>query len=339
MKLDQMFDITLMQEMLAQGYVRRQFHPSEPLAILNYTEKATFGRVWNAVTLTCRGLIYNTETLEIVARPFGKFFNYGEHDIDFDPEALVEVTDKLDGSLGITYIEPTTGNAAIATRGSFTSDQALHATRVLHTRYRDWSPAPGFTVLFEIIYPENRIVVDYGHTDDLFLLGGVEIDTGHDVMANWPGPHTQSFGMMKFSDALRLPDRDGKEGVVVEFIATGVRVKIKQEDYVALHKAISGLNERAVWELLKSGKSDDEIKEGLPEEFWEWLDDVIDDLNGKFDMLYDYVQIEHEGIARKVGLARKTYASEAVKSPNKALLFMLLDGRDITNVVWDRIKP
>lgn len=40
----------------------------------------------------------------------------------------------------------------------------------LTDRYSAWTPPTGHTVLFEIIYPENRIVVDYGEMEDLVLL-------------------------------------------------------------------------------------------------------------------------------------------------------------------------
>jgi putative RNA ligase len=41
------------------------------------------------------------------------------------------------------------------------------------------------TVLVEIVYPANRIVLDYGGLDDLILLGAVDIATGRTF---GPGP-------------------------------------------------------------------------------------------------------------------------------------------------------
>src|SRR5512146_92970 len=126
-RLGDLFDLNLFFEMLLTGYVRRQWSPDAHLAILNYTEKATYERVWNDVTKTCRGLIYDVETAEVRARPFRKFFNYGEPGAElgslYEPAS---VTNKVDGSLGVLY-EGVDG-LAIATRGSFTSDQAVHAT-------------------------------------------------------------------------------------------------------------------------------------------------------------------------------------------------------------------
>src|SRR5439155_17561955 len=48
-------------------------------------------------------------------------------------------------SLGILY--PTPEGHAIATRGSFASEQALHATEVLREKYAAFEPPAGHTVL------------------------------------------------------------------------------------------------------------------------------------------------------------------------------------------------
>lgn len=49
-------------------------------------------------------------------------------------------------------------NVYIATRGSFESDQALWATEWIQKRFRPVDFLAGYTYLYEIIYPENRVV-------------------------------------------------------------------------------------------------------------------------------------------------------------------------------------
>jgi hypothetical protein len=67
------------------------------------------------------------------ARPFRTFHNIAEYGPDWTPPTEpFEVTAKLDGSLGITYLTP--DGIQIATSGSFTSNQALHATNVFQNR-------------------------------------------------------------------------------------------------------------------------------------------------------------------------------------------------------------
>jgi RNA ligase len=128
----------------ADGLVRVQRHPSLPLRIFNYTEQAVYSRTWNAATTVCRWLIVDDDEW-VIARPWPKFFGYGEHpDGALDLDAPVEVTDKADGSLAILY--PTPDGHAIATRGSFASEQAQHASAVYRERYAgQWPPNLGRT--------------------------------------------------------------------------------------------------------------------------------------------------------------------------------------------------
>lgn len=247
MVLRDLFDRALLDAMLEQGYVRRQMHPELPLAILNYSEQAAYGRVWNDVTRQCRGFIYNVVTHEVVARPFAKFFNHGEPDAPaLDLDVKVVVTDKADGSLGIIY--PARGGYAVATRGSFTSEQALHATATLHDRYADWEPPPGCSTLVEIVYPSNRIVVDYEGLDDLVYLASIRISDGGVEPWFWPGPIVEEMGYDSLAHALSAVPRPNREGLVVYFPDSGERVKLKQADYVALHRILTGTNARSVWE-------------------------------------------------------------------------------------------
>src|SRR5689334_2572498 len=158
--LRDLVDVALLDDMVARGFVSAQWHPRQRLRIFNYTAACQFAAEWNEATLLCRGLVVDADAGVVLARPFAKFFNYGQPGAPaLDPTAPVDVYDKLDGSLGILY--PSDGGWAVATRGSFASDQAVHASAVLASRYPSFVPPPGHTVLFEIIYPGNRIVVDY----------------------------------------------------------------------------------------------------------------------------------------------------------------------------------
>jgi len=155
-------DIAAFREREAQGLITARAHPSEDLIIWNYTPQCQYAGAWDEVTLQARGLITKSDGT-IVARAFRKFFNYEQHHGDLPLEPF-KVTEKLDGSLGILFFINDTPQ--IATRGSFTSDQALRATKILHERYKDFFPhllaTSHYTYLFEIVYPGNRVVVDYG---------------------------------------------------------------------------------------------------------------------------------------------------------------------------------
>jgi RNA ligase len=266
MHIYDLLDIDELREAIDNKHVREQYHPTEPLAILNYSDLCAFSGVdaWNETTLQCRGLIYNTTDGEVVARPFPKFFNYGQDGADkFTMDEPVIVTDKCDGSLGICYQRPS-GGWAIATRGSFTSEQAIHATDVLNNWHR-WIPQdPTETVLFEIIYPENRIVLDYGRMDDLILLGAVDIEYGWQAppevtreAQRWQGPVAKTFVYSTLSDALSAPPRNNAEGFVISSnenrlagAETRRMVKLKFPAYVALHRTLTHTSARTLWEFM-----------------------------------------------------------------------------------------
>ncbi|MEU4703376.1 RNA ligase [Nonomuraea dietziae] len=332
-----------LQTALDDGYVRLQHHPHLPLTIINYAEKTQYEKAWTQVTLACRGLIIDGHGW-VIARPFPKFFNYAELSQPLPLDANVKVYDKLDGSLGILY--PTSeGRYAIATRGSFTSEQARHATQVWNDRYADkMTPEADHTYLFEIIYPGNRIVCDYGALDDLVLLGAIDNTTGTYVgpeALHWPGPKTAVFGYRTLGEALFAPPRPGAEGFVVHLPDHDLVVKLKQAEYVALHKAVTGMNARVLWELLGQGKGFADICEPLPDELHAW---VITTGNGLLDQLaaaLRTVSDTHEKVVEALpgGWTRRDYALAVAESPLRPWLFNVLDGKDPSPGIWKSLRP
>ena len=132
-KLEDILDVNNLNEMRRDGYIRQAKHPELPLVSECYTKKTMFERAWTNETRICRGLIWNTESGDVIARPFAKFFNYGEPSApELKPTTRVLAFDKLDGSLGIAYRTPS--GIAVATKNSFLSPQAAHATEILRGR-------------------------------------------------------------------------------------------------------------------------------------------------------------------------------------------------------------
>lgn len=333
---------------IADGLVRTNAHPEADLWILNYTEKAAYDAVWNNVTLNCRGLIVDING-EVVARPFPKFFNYGQvgcPEIDIDAPAIV--SDKMDGSLGILYLDNFTGKYAIATRGSFTSDQAIHATELLRTKYANFKPIPGWTYLFEIIYPENRIVCDYDGMDDLVLIGMVNIESGGSVTAftgGWRGPVTEIFQWENMRQALEANPRPGKEGFVVHFLDSDIRVKIKQEDYIALHRIVTNLNARSVWQAMLDDKVQ-ELIEQIPDEFHDFIRGVERDIENDVWESHGIVVRAFKRIKADMAAAgestKKDFALRAKDHNYSWALFKCWDGYslvEIYNELLKRAKP
>jgi len=117
------------------GLIQKQTHPNKDLYIWNYTPKVQYESLWDDVTMQCRGLITN-HSGEIIAKPFGKFFNYEEvidkNLIPWDSE-YAYTQEKMDGSLGILFFYD--GEWIMATRGSFTSEQSIRGLEILKSIY------------------------------------------------------------------------------------------------------------------------------------------------------------------------------------------------------------
>lgn len=341
--LYEILDCALLGEMMDQGYVQVRFHPDYPYAIYCYTKKAMFDRKWNEVTMTCRGLIVNEDTGEILARPFKKFFNLGEPDAPvFWTHDWVSVYDKVDGSLGIAYETP--DGPAIATKGSFTSEQALAATELLRGQYGRYAHDDTNTDLFEIILPENRIVLDYGDERSLRYLGSVNIEDGSDywngiLMKLWGIPRNQCVDSGLFSQLKLDLNRPNAEGFVLHNDYTGERLKVKQQDYLELHKVMTGLNERQLWEWMRD-KNADEVLMNLPEEIHAWASEVMSDLTNRFDeiavqVVKSYFETRH--------LPRKEFAlAHKDKDPvTKGALFARYDDNTerASEIIWKAVRP
>jgi RNA ligase len=343
-----LYDLTALDELqwlLANGYIREAEHPTEPLRIINYTDRAmTKPELFDQIPALnhCRGLIWNTDTGEIVARPFRKFWNYGQPQaVEIALDASVIVTDKVDGSLGILYRRPSDGRYAIATRGSFTSPQALHGTEVLQERYPDFVPMDDDTLLFEIVYPENRIVLDYGTEDNLFLLGAVEKQRGFVVAPEiaaryhgWEGPRAHTFVYRTLAEALAAPPRTGAEGMVVRQRGTDRMIKLKQEDYVRLHKIVFGLTEKSVWRAVVAGDPLGVILEPIPDEFHPWVREVYGRIRGRAAEWGQRVRGEYGRVMDSIAWdefdergAKAEFASFVKDDPDAWAYFLLYTGR------------
>lgn len=339
---------------IESGLVSEQAHPvNADIKIFNYTQKCQFAREWNDVTKQCRGLIMNTATGEILARPFPKFFNYQEHvahgwEI---PSEIPVITEKLDGSLGILYWIP--GDAApwIATRGSFVSEQAQWATKWFRNNVHSANIPKKWTHLFEIIYPENRIVVSYDFTGLVLIsIRSVEYPSTeielHDTIFKQFCPDMriakriewQQGGIMKLAEL----DEPNSEGFVLYYPVAGIRMKIKFPEYVRLHRLVTGISEIAIWEYLRDGKGLDDLLEKVPDEFFKWVTQVENRLRADFATLWGKAQMAVQMIGNEKH-TRKEQAIWIMENAKKvsSAVFCLLDGEDqkAVNTIWKMVRP
>jgi len=320
------------------GYVN--VHQQDDLLIFNYNAKAQYEGNWNFFELASRGLIINYKTGEIVARAFDKFFNWSEG-TRTSSAPIVSVMEKVDGSLGVLY--RVDNEYRIATRGSFDSEQALWATQYLQANY-DLSNLPEeYTLLFEIIYPENRIVVDYSAREDLVLLAIRNRFTGDYLPFDTVSEIGAKYGF-SVPEVYQIQDVDtlineihqlnsDVEGYVVEF-ADGQRFKFKSLEYLKLHKLIVTLSFKNVLKAMQSNTIE-QILETVPDEFLDETRVWINEIESTIERVKQEVQLVFNEAPKE---SRRDFALWVNKhhKPMASYLFAMLDEHDITPLIYQR---
>jgi hypothetical protein len=323
----------LLQSMIAEGYVQVNPHPSANLFIYNYTSQAQYDQKWNEVTLQCRGLIMNGN-LEVVARPLSKFFNIEELNPKDIPAEPFDVFEKLDGSMGILYFIE--NKPFIATRGSFSSDQAIVATNILYEQYQPTFHLlnPNLTYIFEIIYPANRIVVDYGDTKDLILLAILDTKSGQELpLENIGFPLVKKYDGIEDYSILKSLEEENKEGFVVRF-KSGFRLKVKFAEYARLHYIMTNVSNKSIWLHLSENKPLNDILHLVPDEFYAWVKQTEEKLKAQYAAIEKQAKSEF-----KVLEDRKATAAYFKTCTYPPILFGMLDKKDYSTHIWRMIKP
>jgi len=247
------------------------------------------------------------------------------------------------------------GQWILATKGSFTSNQSIRAKEILN-KY-NYHPIPkGYTTLVEIIYPENRIVCGYGDEESLVVLS---------MINNSSGKELDYTSLLYISDETRMPlvkKYDGindyktlksliskdREGYVVRF-RNGFRMKIKGEEYVRLHRILTGFSNVDIWEYLKDGKNIDELLDRVPDEFDKWVKTTISDLRYGSYQLRERAGKLHDGFRygkfgdRDPEPTKKEFAEFVMKQEEvlHAIMFAMWNGNNdkVDEIIWKLIKP
>jgi T4 RnlA family RNA ligase len=327
------FDPYVLPTLIEQGYIVSQTHLTLPLTIYNYTAQTQYERYWNEVTLSCRGLVLDDQ-YRTIARPLPKFFNLQEHQGTL-PDGVPKIYEKLDGSLILLFFYA--GQWQVASRGSFVSDQAQKAKTLLANYSLDRLD-PDYTYLLEVIYPNNRIVVDYGNAERLVLLAAVHTETGTELdhqLVEW-SDRAQTYPATSLPDwiaSLNPSELSNQEGFILQW-SNGFRLKYKLEDYVRLHRVLTRVQAKDIWECLSQNQDLSQYLDSVPDEFYTWVKTVKADLEAQ----YREIEAECQKNFKDLG-DRKTTAAYFQTQPNAKVLFLMLDRRDYSQVIWRQIKP
>lgn len=341
-------NLSIFDPYVEKGLIKKQTSPYQRLVLFDYTEKCQYERAWDEVTLNARGTVYEISTGNVVAKAFGKFFNWGElpetkqneliHELHF------EVNEKLDGSMILLYYYDNEWRTN--TRGSFTSDQAVKAKELL-SKYNTESLDPELTYILEVIYPENRIVVDYGNDEKLVLLAiydrnGTEFSIDRDDH-NFP-----KAKIFRFEDIQSVIDHTktlpyNEEGYVVRVSRNGFRVKFKGDEYVKMHRIVTGTSPLTLWESMTNGKVSKELLISIPEEFRDTYESMSKELEKKYKMVKDEVEDSFKNILVICGTDRKEIGLFLAKNDilySKMIFPRLLEKYDkLDQMIMREIRP
>lgn len=189
---------------------------------------------------------------------------------------------------------------------------------------------------------QNRIVVNYGDYEGLILLSAFDTKSGIEISRTelekleeeWELVREYKTGDKDYTILKDMISNDS-EGFVIRF-RDGFRMKIKGEEYIRLHRIITNVSTRDVWEYLKENKPFDELLDKVPDEFYTWVKDTKESLENQFNEIKLKVEKEFRTLINK-----KEYAEKIKDNPIKHLLFKRLDSysQEMDKIIWDMVYP
>lgn len=341
-------------EAIKNGDVRVQFdNPQEPkLAILNYTEQATYNHTWNEITRRCRGLVVEWKSdgqfLPIVIDSPQKFFNSTE------PEApncgtwqfsQLYVAEKLDGYY-ISIRNDSKYGLIVTSRGSFDNRYVEAAKKLLPTKIP--KDTDFFCELCQDFKGDENIIV-MKHPEPKLVCWGVNktVPTPIDRLG-WEGSIAWEVTEQQLSQYMK---RD-VEGIVVFNKTTGERVKIKTQWYLDMHRIISDCSFKRALEIVCGGgkihgeafttytDASGELHElnvaAIPEEHYaqmcEWEEQILQTYTVlKLKATADYQQFKDK--------TPKEYALDCDTDKDiKGIVFDMFKDKDVKDKLWKITK-
>lgn len=251
-------DLNKMNESIKDSHITVEKHPTEDLYIYGYY-KHPLSKIksnWNKYSIMCRGLILNKEG-EIIERAFDKFWTFRNH-ITEDlillsenkmvslPKSKPKIYEKLDGTMGILYWVDDI--PYIATQRSFSGLKAVKGSEIIQKKYYEEALKLNreYSYIFEVMYPETSLVVDYGNVEDLVLIGVIDKKTGKSVedISDFgfkvKKDLTNQFGEFENLTEIEETNISNLEGVVLEY-DNSLRIKIKFPWYKEVHKELQNI--------------------------------------------------------------------------------------------------
>lgn len=349
------FILTDLFEEVNMGYINFQKHPVLDLFIFNYSKTAQYEKYWTELTLASRGLVLNSNS-ELVARSLPKFFNLSEIPKEMIPVKKYKVYEKIDGSYVQFFLYK--DQLVFSSRGSFTSDQAVKASEIFYKKYSHVLPniQPGYNYICEIIYPSNRIVVDYGLREDLIMITTINNQTKQDRLIDIGLPMVKEY-VFPDLDTLLSMNVDNAEGFIFKYESINdvdpIRLKFKFAEYIRLHRVLTTCSTRDIWNILRNRGNFEEILERVPDEFYDWVENTVSTLRNNYDtieqecfkrfkpiqLLIFLRNLPHIVDKDKI-LSKKQAAAYILKQKKyQSVVFAMYYGMKYDQIIWEMVEP
>lgn len=311
-----------------------------PYAIFNYNVNCDF---WDPIVQEARGIIINTETLDVACWPFRKFGNYNESYADeIDWESAV-VLEKIDGSIIKLWYDPCKEKWQFSTNAMIRAENARIESLIVTSFSDVIKTAVNYpdiklgeldknnTYIFELVSPKTRVVIDYGeamlyHIGTRSNITGIESNTDIGIIK----PKTYPLSSLPLCIAAAAKLNEASDDVVFEgFVVVDKRwnrVKVKSADYLTMNRLrqVGLLGKKECIRLLLSESPDIEIMtEANPAlvPLFKYYEYRLAELCLRADnigMLAEYLYAEY-------GNDRAAVAKILVKHELSAIGFMVLD--------------
>lgn len=249
------FNLDLLKKYADETFICYEKHPTADRYIFGYYSGDFKPIVWNKVTKHCRGIILDGKG-KVIEHPFMKFWTFkqylskdtillNDNQIMKLPRGKIKIMEKIDGTMCTLYWIGNQPN--LATQRSFTNPKAQEATKILYDKYKHTFQRfdRNYTYIFEAVYPESNVLIDYGTTRDLFLIGKVDKKTGMPCDIDEMGfpmakDYTKEYGhITDFNEliSLNLPNQEG----FVIYLENGNMLKLKFPWYQEAHRILDSI--------------------------------------------------------------------------------------------------
>ena len=324
-------DLFKLNQLIINNYINKVKCPNLDIYSYCYSQKCEIEENWNDITLACRGLVLDLEG-NIIFNCVKKFFNKDQNQIAKDIFNNLDLNnlrnyEKLDGSF--IKIFKYNNKLIIGSKTSFENEYTDWAKEIIkrdNLKFED-----GLSYHFELIVPENRIVVDYKKDKNLYLWAVVETKTGKEL--DIYDKRFENFNKVKLiKDVESYLKKSNVEGIVIYDGKN--RLKLKTQEYLKLHRIRTMCSKKRIIELLEEGKSIRDFD--FPDEFIKDLLRMEDEILKEFDKIYDFVIRYRKFIFEELNLSPKGLAlntSLSLSQFQKKLLFTVKNNNN-----WDRVK-